>query len=361
VQTSAVMRFKTLFVLPLSLALACGSSSGRSGFDDGSGTPGPITGTTSSDPNLPSGGPSAAPPSADFVPPTELGCSSRAQEILALDFRSGWWAGGGGGAYSGIVLPKVVGACPQTSIDYHHFETSTHVKCVYHEGSGGSCQNLPIANTVNDIRASFVHASVNDYTQIWVLSGSDQDPSDIAVGDALFQGILGDTAGACIPMLVAAGDGFMTHANSISSDLGMGNVFTEETTPPSFLSVALGLPGATSTISGSSLGPHLLFKDVPSIVDTVGGLFGAAHGDSLAETVPSPHIYKVIAHDSTGKAAIAVGAAKLAGDGYRPFIFDAGWQRMYVLSDAGTAQYLKNIVEYMGLVGCKAAPIGPVH
>ena len=56
-----------------------------------------------------------------------------------------------------------------------------------------------------------------------------------------------------------------------------------------------------------------------------------------------------------------IGAAKLPNDGYRPIIFDAGWQRMYVLGDPGTAQYLKNIVMYMGLVGCKAAPIGPIH
>jgi len=259
------------------------------------------------------------------------------------------------------VLPAVVNSCPKTSIDYHHFETSTHVKCVYSEGTGGSCQNLAAAVTVADIRASFVHQSVNDYTQIWILSGSDQDPSDIPTGDALFQGILGDTTGACIPMLVAAGDGFMTHAKTIANDLGMGDVFHMETSPPSFFSVAMGAAQATSSISGSAMKPHLIFKGSTSLVDKVGSFFGAAHGDSLVDTVASPHIYDVIAHDSSGKPSIAIGAAKLKGDGYRPFIFDAGWQRMYVLGDAGTAQYLKNIVMYMGLVGCKAAPIGPVH
>jgi hypothetical protein len=347
--------------LALPLVVACGSSSSRNGFDDGTTPPGTTLGST--DPNLPTGGgPVTNPSPTSFDPPTQLGCASRAQDILILDFRSGWWAGGGGGAYSGIVLPAVVAACPKTAVDYHHFETSTHVKCVYNEGTGGSCQNLAAAVTVADIRSSFVHAAVNDYTQIWVLSGSDQDPSDIPVGDALFQAILGDTTGACIPMLVGAGDGFMTHARTIAQDLGMGaNVFTEETTPPSFFSVAMGAAQATSTISGSSLSSHVLFKDAPSLVDTVGSFFGAAHGDSLAASVPAPTIYDVIAHDSSGKPTIAVGAAKLANDGYRPFIFDAGWQRMYVLGDAGTAQYLKNIVMYMGLVGCKAAPIGPVH
>jgi hypothetical protein len=348
-------------VLVLPLLFSCAASS-RGGFDDGTGAGagGGVGGGSS--PNLPQGGGGGSNPSpTTFVPPTELGCASRAQDILALDFRSGWWSGGGGGGYSGIALPAVVESCPKTAVDYHHFENGMHVKCVYAQGSGGSCQNLSPAVTVADIRASFVHASVNDYTQIWVLSGSDQDPTDIPVGDQLFQGILGDTTGACIPMLVAAGDGFMTHAKTIANDLGMGDVFKEETTPPSFFSVSFVGAEGMSTMSGPSLSPHLIFKNVSSIVDHVGSLTGQAHGDSLAETVAAPHVYQVVAHDSSGKAAIAVGAAKVAGDGFRPFIFDAGWQRTYVLGDAGTKRYLQNIVMYMGLVGCKAAPIGPVN
>jgi hypothetical protein len=357
------MKTKLLFAIGVILVACGGSSSDRGSFDDGSGGSGSGAGGLGDGKqgDLGKGGPQSNSNPTTFTPPTELGCPSRKQEILCLDFRSGWWSGGGGGPYSGTVLPAVVNSCPKTTIDYHHFETSTHVKCNYAEGAGGSCQTLSPAVDVNDIRATFVHPNVGDYTQIWVLSGSDQDKSDIPTGDALFQGILGDTTGACIPLLVAAGDGFMTHAKTIAGDLGMGDVFTEETNPPSFFSVAIGAAQATSTISGSAMKPHILFKGSTSLVDKVGSFFGAAHGDSLAESVPAPAIYDVIAHDSSGKAAIAVGAAKLKGDGYRPFIFDAGWQRMYVLSDPGTAQYLKNIVQWMGLVGCKAAPIGPVN
>jgi hypothetical protein len=346
--------------LLLPLVVACGSSTPRNTFGDNANDPGGGGAIGGNDPNLPNGAsPASTPPPATYVPPTDLGCPSRAQEILALDFRSGWWSGGGGGGYASTVLPVVVGACPQTSIDYHHFETSTHVKCVY-DGSGGSCQTLDPAVTVLDIENTFVHPNANDYTQIWVLSGSDQDPSDIPVGDQLFQGILGTTTGACLPLLVAAGDGFMMHAKTIAQQLGMGDVFTEETNPPSFFSVAVMPAAASSNISGSSMATNVLFKGVPSVVDQVGSLTGAAKGDSIADSVPAPHIYNVIAHDSLGKSAIAVGAANTSS-GYRPFIFDAGWQRTYVLGDAGTAQYLKNIVMYMGLVGCKAAPIGPIN
>jgi hypothetical protein len=100
---------------------------------------------------------------------------------------------------------------------------------------------------------------------------------------------------------------------------------------------------------------------VTSIVDRVSnGIMQQAKGDGLAPGVAQPNIYDVIATDSAGSPTIAVGAAKVSGDGYRPFVFDSGWQRMYALGqDPGTDQYLKNLVMYMGLVGCKAAPIGP--
>jgi len=302
--------------------------------------------------------------SGTYSPPTALGCSTRAQDIVVFDFRSGWWTGGGGGDFAAVALPIVVGACPGTSVDYHHFENVMHVKCLYQGGSAGSCSQLPAANTVSDILSSLKLASVADYTQIWVLSGSDQDPSDIPVGDALFQGVLSATTGACIPMLVAAGDGFVTHANTVTNDLGMGTVFTEETTPPGFFSVASLPAKPASFISGQQLSPHLLFKGVSSLVDTVEQQFGNAvtqqsKGDSIAASVPGGTIYQVIAHDGSGNASIAVGAAAIGtGQAPRPFILDSGWQRTYGLGqDPATAQYIKNIVMYLSLVGCKAAPI----
>jgi hypothetical protein len=363
----------TAAFVSIGFAVACSSSSPPSGFgvppttsdaDGGSASVDDGNGDGPSFSRLQDGGASteAGVDTKGYNAPTTLGCSERAQQILILDFRSGWWAGGGGGSFSSVALPAVVGACPSTSADYHHLENQFHVKCTYTSGSGGGCKTLAAATTVADIRASFDLASVDDYTQIWVLSGSDQDPTDIPVGAALFQGVLGDTKGACIPMLIAAGDGFVTHANTVTQDLGMGEVFTEETTPPSFLSVAMSGAKASSSISGTNLKPsHVLFTGVTSIVDRVTGQH-QAKGDSLAAALPAPNVYDVLAHDGSGKGTIAVGASKLSGDGYRPFIFDAGWQRMYALGqDTGTDQYLKNIVMYLSLVGCKAAPIGPVR
>jgi hypothetical protein len=343
------------------LALSCGNSEkgfdpthgGQSGDPGGGGSSGGsgVFGSSSSGGSTTSG-------NGDYVPPTVLGCSSRAQDILILDFRSGWWAGGGGGGFTNTALGAVVAACDKTSVDYHHFELSMHVKCVYTTAGPNSCAGLSPAVTVSDIESTFEHTNVGDYTQIWVLSGSDQDMSDIPAGDALFQGVVADTRGACIPMLVAAGDGFVTHANYIANDFGMGAVFTQNTNPPGFFVGSFGA-NVASSMKGPELTSHVLFTNVHAITDKVIGFVQQAHGDILADSVAGT-LYQVIARDSDGHPTIAVGAAKLSGDGYRPFIFDAGWQRMYTLpTDPGTAQYLKNIVMYMGLVGCKAAPIGP--
>jgi hypothetical protein len=253
-----------------------------------------------------------------------------------------------------------VSACADTSVDYHHFEVSMHAKCVYTSSGGGGCQLLTPATTVADIMSSLQLPSVSDYTQIWVLSGSSQDPTDIPVGDALFQGVLSNTQDACIPMLVTAGDGFVTHADTVAQDLGMGQVYTQQTNPPGFFSVAEFKASPLTHLTGTQLSQNVLFTGVTSMVDSVTQLLGQnSVGDSLAATVPAPTVYQVIAQNTAGQPTIAVGAAQLAGDSARPFIFDSGWQRMYALGqDPGTLQYLKNIVMYLSLVGCKAAPIG---
>ncbi|HEX8793645.1 MAG TPA: hypothetical protein VF765_22030 [Polyangiaceae bacterium] len=373
-------RLPLVFALGAALVTACGASPGE--HSEGFGNSDPSGGGSSSSGgssgsggggNLAGGdgGPTfggmdggSTTSSGTYTPPTALGCSTRAQDIVVFDFRSGWWTGGGGGDFAAVALPVVTSACPGTSVDYHHFENVMHVKCLYQSGSTGSCKQMAAANTVADILSTLEHSSVADYTQIWVLSGSDQDPSDIPVGDALFQGVLSATTGACIPMLVAAGDGFVTHANTVTNDLGMGTVFTEETTPPGFFSVA-GLPAQPdSYLTGAQLSQHLLFKGVSSLVDTVKQQFGNAttqtsKSDSIAASVPGGAVYQVIAHDGSGNATIAVGAASVgSGQAPRPFIFDSGWQRTYGLGqNAATQQYVKNIVMYLSLVGCKAAPI----
>jgi len=292
--------------------------------------------------------------------PTELHCAETLQAILVLDFRSGWWTGGGGGEFVNTALSAMVEPCDDIRVEYHHFEVDFRVKCVADSGNEPSCQKLTQAisqATQQQILGWFDRPSWNDYTQVWILSGSLQDAADVSVTGSLFSHFLGETRGSCIPALIGAGDGFIDHGNSVTAELGLGNVLTTELYEPGFFSVISGLPpafvGVTSHMqAGTQLGDHLLFDGVDSVVDTVTNGDDNAHGDSISANVDE---HEIIAHDTAGRPAIAVGQITLSGDDERPYIIDSGFQRYYAVgTDAGTRQFLQNMVLYLGLVGCKA-------
>ena len=124
---------------------------------------------------------------------------------------------------------------------------------------------------------------------------------------------------------------------------------------PGFFSVAQepGPVTVTSQMTGTDLGDHILFQGVDSIADAVSNSFQATHGDSLAQN----GAYSIIAHDSGGRPAIAVGEIDLSGNGTRPFVLDAGFQRYYAVQNGGdTGTLLGNLLMYLGNVGCHADP-----
>jgi len=288
--------------------------------------------------------------------PADVSCPKVAQEILILDFRSGWWSGGGGGMFREIALQDMVQTCSDISVEYHHFEISVRVKCLFASSGGPGCQELdePPPSTSDGILALFEKPKWDDYTQIWILSGSELDATDVTLTGELMDHFLAETKGSCIPVLIGAGDGFITHGNAVATELGIGNVFSTEFVQPGFFSVALD-PAVTIGAwmnPGTELADHVLFEGVDSIADTVSNSMQATHGDSVAEGNTA---YQVIAHDSSGRPAIAVGAIDLPGDGDRPFIIDAGFQRYYgITASEGTRTLLENMVKYLGNTGCKA-------
>lgn len=294
--------------------------------------------------------------------PTELRCATNQQELLILDFRSGWWSGGGGGSFYEVALGAVHATCPNIAIEYHHFEVDFDLKCTYAPAGSGQCTQLDISAeelTSADVVGLFDKAGWNDYTQVWILSGSLLDAADVSLTGELFHHFLAETGGSCVPALIGAGDGFIDHGNSVSAELGLGGAFATSLLQPGFFQVATipGMPPLPVTVesrmsAGTELQPHLLFSNVESIADQVSNMMGqTAAGDSIQQT---PAL-SIIAHDSQQKPAIAVGVLNAGGADERPFILDAGFQRYYAVGDdVGTRTLLENMVLYLGLVGCKA-------
>jgi len=296
-----------------------------------------------------------------FPPVNDIHCPPVAQEILVLDFRSGWWSGGGGGSFHEVALPAMVEVCPDIAVEYHHFEVDFRIKCLAAQGTTSGCQNISYQSSQlssAEVEALFEKPQWDDYTQVWILSGSVLDAADVSLSGTLFHHFLDQSQGSCIPVFVGAGDGFIDHGNTVTAELGLGNVFSTVLPMPGFFSMEMSMPANSVGVStrlhaGAELQPHVLFSNVESIADVVTNVMATARGDSLTDSAA----YHVIAVDSGGKPAIAVGEIELPGDDDRPVVFDAGLQRIYAIGDdPGTLTYLQNLVQYLGLVGCKADP-----
>ena len=160
----------------------------------------------------------------------------------------------------------------------------------------------------------------DDYTQVWILSGSELDAADVELTGARFDMFLTETQGSCIPLLLGAGDGFITHGNAIAAELGIGEAAPPSSTSncPGFFKVSGPISAInveTRMFAGKELSPHALFENVSSIADVMSTYGEGTHGDSVAEVGTT---YQVVAHDTGGRPSIAVGSVALP-TGDRPF------------------------------------------
>jgi hypothetical protein len=287
--------------------------------------------------------------------PNLIDCPSRAQYILILDFRSGWWAGAGGGGgegMAGVIFALMADQCQGTRIEFHHILKDIELTCDY---PAKKCAGHPLLGVQPD--AIFHESDWNNYTQIWILSGSEKDASDLLVASELFKKVADASKATCLPFFVGLGSGFIDHGNRAAEAFGLGTIAMTALADPNFWIYG-------PDMRGTQLAPHVLFTGVDSLADvierTVGD--GKIAGDSL---VSNP-LVEVIARDNTGAASIGVGRLPATLDlrWGRPFVIDAGAQRFYLVDKSahkGTLQYLRNLTNYLGSVGCKSdeEPIVP--
>ncbi|MEJ7734811.1 MAG: hypothetical protein WKG00_37180 [Polyangiaceae bacterium] len=305
--------------------------------------------------------------------PTALKCAENDQSLLIIDLRSGWWSGDGGD-YHTAVLPHLADArdpvtnapCNNISIEYHYFISGYTNDCTFTPGAGLQCMTGPLPESLTlDQFIAYFHKPFDQFTQVWILSGSQLDGADLNITATFFVDFVDLLADHCMPMLLAADDCFIDHGNIISQAMGMGSVFQhKQPYCPQFVGVSASeaptITAATTMEAGTHLSDHLLFTNVSSIADGVTSSsypMGNPTGDSLlaAEGVTT------LATSTSNEAQIGEAFVTLAGEKYpRPVLLDAGWDRSWTaLGHPGTGAYMQNLVLYMGLIGCIAEEYVP--
>jgi hypothetical protein len=302
---------------------------------------------------------SAQPPA--FPPFDPAACVAKPQRLLIFDMKSGWWSGDGD-QFHNVLLPRIVKDCPNVDVEYYflqHIDLAgtplpPGVPGVSESGIFGLLSFYPPHPGVNNdgamVEANFPSRPWNEYTQVWLLSGSNQDDTDIPTDHEFFQKMLQRyltpaPPGQTMPsLLVATGIGNRDHANRVLATLQMPELFQSHLSTIDTPAVPDGsvVDGRGRARAGAELTAHAIFEGVESIADTL-TLGGIEYETDFLLEANNP--FQVVGRNVKGEPAI--GARETPE---RRMVIDAGMQRYYSLykpEDAGTYRYLQNIIKYL--------------
>lgn len=284
-----------------------------------------------------------APKNPDVIQPGEpipTTCPKTAQHILIIDLKSGWWAGDGSNFFDKIIggiSNECVGA---VQIEYHHILSEDNESGIF---PGGSLRR----SNINNFDTMFAQRDWRQYTQIWLLSGSEADPDDLKTDDPLFEKILTATAASMARLFVGSGFGSISHANKLASALMPNVQFGTSQIQGEILSPGVdGLRIKSSLTKGSQLTEHALFNGVNSLADELYTRPFGAGETARSDFMTSTGSLTVIGRDQSGQAIIATG--DLANR--RHVVVDAGLQRYYAITQptgGETLKFLQNILTYL--------------
>lgn len=274
-------------------------------------------------------------------------CPKKAQRLLILDFKSGWWAGDGGDFFQKVLDGLHVECKSSVTIEYHHLVKGLG-GIILGAGTGTGIQNtslvVPGGNGPqiggDTFQTAFGDPTWNAYTQVWILSGSHADSMDLHTSDPFFAEVVSHAKAGTQNLFVGAGFGSITHANAVASAVGLGVSFQTAQEEGRILNPMGGVQVKTTLAVGDKLKKHVLFtRGIKAIADDmdVGG--EEARGDFLNVTGAT-----VIGNDSRNQPVIAL--PKLQG---RKAVVDAGLQRYYAIwnDHPDTFQLLKNLIVYL--------------
>jgi hypothetical protein len=260
----------------------------------------------------------------------------RDQNILIVDLKSGWWAGDGGDLFVALLNNLKLPCDKKVSIEYHHFLEGGINYTQLHPGG----DNIS-APSYDFMGAKFYQSDLANYTQIWFLSGSFADRSDLRFDNALFTALVKRIASSDANVFLGAGLGYLSHSNVLAKELLGAEIFSGA----SASTAVPNDPQSKLKILDKYIS-HPLFAGVTSIAD-----LGGSGGSGLVTTTG----LEVIAHSSGGTPA--VGITKKAA---RTIVVDSGLDRYYAISneyrpltsgqgavDQGTLRFLQNLIQFL--------------
>jgi hypothetical protein len=287
---------------------------------------------------------------------------AKPQRLLIFDMKSGWWSGDGA-EFHDLLLPRIVKDCPSIDIEYYFLQhvdgeelpPGVTLPPGFQVGVVGFLSFYP--DRPGNPNGGFMGATYpsrawNEYSQIWFLSGSNEDPTDVPTTHEFFLNLLsrlstttGTAPGQPAPsVFVGSGIGNLDHGNRVLASFQLPELFQThaEIVETPNVGAGAGVQPMSRLRAGAELTPHPLFEGVENIVDQV-GIDGQPYETDFLPVANNP--FQIVGRNSKGEPAIGVRDTET-----RRFVIDAGLQRFYSLfspTEVGTYRYLQNIIKYL--------------
>lgn len=298
------------------------------------------------------------PPQVEFPPLDKAACVAKPQRLLIIDMKSGWWSGDGD-TFHDLLLPRIVKDCPNVEIEYYflqyvEFPPGTPTVPGIPSGAMGFLSFYPerpgVTNGYFMDEARFPSRPWNEYQQVWLLSGSDQDPTDWPTSHPSFVALLtkfttpASSGGATPSLFLGGGIGHRDHANKVLGALELPEMFqthvTELTTP--HFSGGDDVTVYSRARVGAELSAHAVFEGLTGIADRVDMEGTPCDTDFLPL---ANHPFQIVGKNRLGEPSIAVRETET-----RRMVIDAGMPRFYSMADPAerdTYRYLQNMIKWL--------------
>jgi hypothetical protein len=287
----------------------------------------------------------------------------KAQKILILDFKSGWWAGDGGTYFKSILGSMDDTHCngAPVGIEYHHI-VKGKIRTVSASPSDADWRPAIVdqiktfpegeettreATFDTGPSGPFLEDSFDAYSQIWLLSGSKLDNVDVEIDNPFFAKVISMIVGSSANLFVGAGFGSISHANALTSALSLGEVFGTDLKVFSIIFPDDNkISTKTKLLAGTNFKAEDLFGDISFLPDQINYAEGTTSFKSLQSDFVQVGNVETVAKTDAGKTVVAT-----AQIGQRKVVFEAGLQRFYAIKEEGAAgeisKYLNNIMVHL--------------